>query len=440
MEGWADDVDFDKKTVRVEENIIDDGQGGSLVSDRYQDHTEGEERDEKMGKSKQGKMWDVSYDKLVVSVGCYNQTFGTKGVKEHAFFLKDANDTSRIRKRILECFEIAALPTITDVMREQLLNFAVVGGGPTGMEFSAELADLIHDDLSKLYPNLKGFAKITVYDVAPKVLSMFDESLAKYAVETFKRENIAVKTEHHIEELRRGLPKKDGAHIDGVYDTEGCYTLKIKEEGEVGVGMCVWTTGNMMNPFVQKAMDKVHRFPKASAQVAYSDESNVEESLDNEVWVIKRDGKTGAILIDDHLRVQLHTKTPEPQEGEEKTEPKATAIMQDVFALGDNSMLETGALPATAQTANQQALWLGKHLNKGDIEEQTFSFKNMGVMTYLGNAKGLVQTGNDSKIAGRSAWLIWRGAYLTMSVSWRNKILIPVYWYVLPLRPGQDFG
>ena len=50
-------------------------------------------------------------------------------------------------------------------------------------------------------------------------------------------------------------------------------------------------------------------------------------------------------------------------------------------------------------------------------------------MTYLGNAKGLVQTeGVMGDISSRAAWLIWRGAYLTMSVSWRNEILIPVYW------------
>jgi hypothetical protein len=41
-----------------------------------------------------------------------------------------------------------------------LLNFAVVGGGPTGIEWSAELCDMIEEDMSKLYPELKGYAKV----------------------------------------------------------------------------------------------------------------------------------------------------------------------------------------------------------------------------------------------------------------------------------------
>jgi hypothetical protein len=36
-------------------------------------------------------------------------------------------------------------------------------------------------------------------------------------------------------------------------------------------------------------------------------------------------------------------------------------------------------------------------------------------------------------VCRRTAWLIWRGAYLTQTISWRNKLLIPIYWYVGPL-------
>ena len=429
IQAWADDIDFDRKIVRVEESVVDVEQSAAL-GDRHGDYTDKEERQERTAKRRQGTFFDVAYDKLVVSVGCYNQTFSTEGVKENAFFLKDVADTRKIRKRILECYEIAALPTTSDQLKRQLLHFAVVGGGPTGMEFSAELNDLVHEDMLKLYPDLETYAKITIYDVAPKVLSMFDKSLVEYAMETFKREKIDIKTEHHVQELRQGVPNTQGEDIGNVTDTESCFTLKTKEEGDIGVGMCVWTTGNMMNPFVQKALRKCYKLPKASASVKGSDHSRLEESVQDEDWIIKKDGKSGAMLVDDHLRVQLQTALPQSKEGDGLPGPKASAFMKNVFAIGDNSMLDSGALPATAQTANQQALWLGKHLNKDDIETATFSFKNMGIMAYLGNARGLLQTGHNNHITGRSAWLIWRGAYVTMSVSWRNKILIPIYWLV----------
>jgi NADH dehydrogenase len=85
------------------------------------------------------KPFVIDYDKLVISVGAYAQTFGVPGVKEHATFLKTVSDARRIRNRIIECFEQASQPHLTDAQRAGLLHFAVVGGGPTGIEWSAEL-------------------------------------------------------------------------------------------------------------------------------------------------------------------------------------------------------------------------------------------------------------------------------------------------------------
>lgn len=153
-------------------------------------------------------------------------------------FLKDVGDARKIRNRILACFEAAALPTTSEEMRRTLLNFAIVGGGPTGIEFSAELHDIIMEDLAKLYPELVQYYHITVYDVAPKVLPMFDEKLAQYAMDTFKREGISIKTNHHVEELKLGSPN---SHKHAEEDDHACFTLKVKEEGDVGVGMVVWS-------------------------------------------------------------------------------------------------------------------------------------------------------------------------------------------------------
>lgn len=74
-------------------------------------------------------MFEMSYDKLVISVGCYSQTFGTPGVRENALFLKDVADARKIRKRLLACFETAACPTTSEELKKNLLNFAIVGGG-----------------------------------------------------------------------------------------------------------------------------------------------------------------------------------------------------------------------------------------------------------------------------------------------------------------------
>jgi len=60
-----------------------------------------------------------------------------------------------------------------------LRSYNFLGGGPTGVEFSAELHDLLHTEIQKHYPTLAKLAKITLYDVAPHILGAFDKSLVK---------------------------------------------------------------------------------------------------------------------------------------------------------------------------------------------------------------------------------------------------------------------
>ncbi|KAF2639926.1 FAD/NAD(P)-binding domain-containing protein [Massarina eburnea CBS 473.64] len=412
FQGWADSVDFKNGKIAVEEAVADPSSSRALTQDRHAGQTKEERKEEKRVEAKKGKLFDLTYDKLVVTVGCYSQTFGTPGVKEHAYFLKDVGDARRIRSRLLACFEAAALPTTTDDMRRHLLNFAVVGGGPTGIEFSAELHDIIREDLARIYPELVPFSKITVYDVATKVLPMFDEKLGKYAMEIFKREGIDIKTSHHVEGLWPGAPgESPGDH--------SAFTLKVKEEGELGVGMVVWSTGLMSNPFVANALDEVRELPHTFERLAAAPEDS--QTSNPQQWRVKKDAKSSSILTDPQLRMKLV--------GDGKNKPEG--ILNDVYAIGDCAILEGSSYPATAQVASQKASWLAKRLNKGDLDRAAgFTFKNIGVMAYIGNWNALFQGGEGGNISGRLAWVIWRGAYLTKSVSWRNKILIPIYWMI----------
>ena len=132
FQGWADAVNFESKTLTIEENVEDPFQGRSLTID-HKSHVQ--RAHETQAKAKKGNLFDMTWDRLVIAVGCYNQTFNTKGVRENAYFLKDVGDARKIRNRLLSCFETAALPTTSDEVRKQLLNFAVVGGGPTGIEW-----------------------------------------------------------------------------------------------------------------------------------------------------------------------------------------------------------------------------------------------------------------------------------------------------------------
>ena len=89
----------------------------------------------------------VPYDKLVIAVGSNTNTHGVDGL-EHAYFLKTIADARGIRNKIMDNFERACLPTISEEERKELLSFVVAGGGPTGVEFASELFDMLQEDLS----------------------------------------------------------------------------------------------------------------------------------------------------------------------------------------------------------------------------------------------------------------------------------------------------
>ncbi|KAF1835050.1 hypothetical protein BDW02DRAFT_496952 [Decorospora gaudefroyi] len=431
FQGWADDINFKNKTITIEEAVDDPRQGVALTTDRHAGKTPAQREVEKKLDAEKGKLFHLSYDKLVVTVGCYSQTFGTPGVKEHAFFLKDVGDARRIRNRILACFEGAALPSASDEMRRQLLNFAIVGGGPTGIEFSAELHDLINEDMKRLYPELVGFCKITVYDVAEKVLPMFDQKLAGYAMRKFRREGIAIKTSHHVEALRPGAPSE--RERSGDAGDWHLYTLKVKEEGEIGVGMCVWSTGLMQNPFVSNALSTIHEAPSNLEHT--NNPGPPPTSTQQQKWHIKKDSKSGAILTDAHLRIKLTSAPPSPSPSQPETQtqtqpPSTEATHPTLFALGDCSKIESTSHPATAQVASQKALYLAKRLNQQTHTTSPFHYHDLGTLAYIGNQNALFQGQWGARLQGYVAWVVWRTAYLSRTVGLRNKVLVLVYWGV----------
>lgn len=94
LRGWAESIDFANKTVTVE----------GAVEKRPTNPTP--ERGANEGIVEAGgtsTRFEVKFDKIVIGVGAYSQTFGVPGVKEYAFFLKDVSDARKIRKRVLEC-------------------------------------------------------------------------------------------------------------------------------------------------------------------------------------------------------------------------------------------------------------------------------------------------------------------------------------------------
>ncbi len=171
-----------------------------------------------------GKPFEMSYDHLVVAVGAVSNTFGISGVGEHALLLKELSDARKIRQRICECFERAYKPGRSEEEIRGLLHFVVVGGGPTGVEFAAELHDFVMQDVRRWYPDMEKRVEITLLEARGQILSQFDAKLGAYAQRHFGRMRVNIRTESMVKEVR-----------------EDRVVLSTGEE--ISCGLVVWSTG-----------------------------------------------------------------------------------------------------------------------------------------------------------------------------------------------------
>lgn len=141
----------------------------------------------------------LPYDILVLALGSVPHWFGVEGAAEHAFPLRWMDDAIPLRHHVLTCFE-AATATDDPERRRRLLTFTVVGGGPTGVEFSGALAELIHGPLKRDYPGLRAEEiSVELIEAADRLLGGMPEALGAYAVDRLARRRVRVRTGVRVE-------------------------------------------------------------------------------------------------------------------------------------------------------------------------------------------------------------------------------------------------
>jgi len=181
----------------------------------------------------------LPYDRLVIAVGAVANTFGVPGAAEHALFLKDVEDARRIRQRLLENFEAAALPGVPPEERSRLLRFVICGGGPTGVEFAAELHDLLLGEGRRYFPQLVERVRITLVEAGHQILSSFDQSLRHYASEVFHRQRIELRTDARVVRVEKQWIELAGGE-------------------RLPCGLLLWSTGNGPTELVRRLPFQKH--------------------------------------------------------------------------------------------------------------------------------------------------------------------------------------
>jgi NADH dehydrogenase len=135
----------------------------------------------------------VAFDTLIVATGAQHGYFGHDDWARCAPGLKTIDDATYLRRRILLAFEKAETET-DPVERRRLLNFVIVGGGPTGVEMAGAVAELAKRALASDFRAIDPLqARIILVEVAARLLTPFDPSLSDAAKISLERLGVEVR-------------------------------------------------------------------------------------------------------------------------------------------------------------------------------------------------------------------------------------------------------
>ncbi len=134
----------------------------------------------------------IPFDYLIVATGAEHAYFGHDW-SSYAPGLKTIDDATYLRRRILLAFERAETEPDADE-RRRLLNFVVVGGGPTGVEMAGAIAELAKRALASDFRSIDPrCARIILIEAGPRLLAPFDPALSEAARRSLEQLGVEVR-------------------------------------------------------------------------------------------------------------------------------------------------------------------------------------------------------------------------------------------------------
>lgn len=376
----------------------------------------------------------IEYDHLIHAVGAAVNNFGLQNVTKYCDFIKEIEDVQQIKRKILDSFEKASIPSTSASEINRLLTFCVVGGGPTGIEFIGELHDFVCQEAAQLYPRLLDKVVIKLINAGSSILNAFDSVLQLKALDSLVDKGIQVSLNARVTNIDDQKLKYSISHpATGTGGSGKAY----REDIEISYGMVIWAAGTKSRPITVRLG------------------SAVSDGQGEHV------AKNGKLQVDKWLRVLGF--------------PIDDSNFGSLLAMGDCAQIldgEDGILPQTAQVAAQQGAYIARLFNRkynltmagqppqlpsdtwsrnpvqavsvrGMLKAEPFAFLNLGLLAYIGGDEAVaqVQLGNTdfAKTAGGQAFLLWRSVYLVKQVSTRTRFLVLID-YIKSQIFGRDIS
>ena len=171
---------------------------------------------------------DLRYDYLVLATGAKHSYFAHPEWEVSAPGLKSITDAVRLRNQILSAFERAEEESDPEIQK-QILTFAIVGAGPTGVELAGAIAELAHQvlkhDFRRIVPSQ---SRILLIEAGPRALANFDPKLSEYTVHTLEKMGVEVQLNTKVESI-------DSDHI-------------VTSTGVIQTSNVIWAAGVAASP------------------------------------------------------------------------------------------------------------------------------------------------------------------------------------------------
>lgn len=213
----------------------------------------------------------VGYDYLLVACGAAHAYFGHDDWERFAPGLKTLEDALHIRRRILSAFERAEAEDDVDA-RRALLSFAIVGGGPTGVELAGTLAEIARHTLKREFRRIDPTqARVLLLEAGPRVLSTFPPSLSE-------------KARRQLEKL--GVEVRTGTPVDDI-DAEGV----LLGDERIAARTVLWAAGVAASPLAQSLGVPLDRAGRVQVQPDLSLPGAPEVFVAGDLATLQQDGR-----------------------------------------------------------------------------------------------------------------------------------------------------
>ncbi len=305
----------------------------------------------------------IRYDSLILAAGMRNYYFNNPSWSAFAPGLKTVEDAIEMRRRIFLAFEEAE-KTEDQEVRDRLLAFVVVGGGPTGVELAGALGELALRTLRKDFRRINpADSKIYLLEGADKILPMYPDKLIDAAIKDLGKLCVQVKT---------------GAKVVSVVRDE----IHYQQDGEnktIRAGTILWAAG--VRPV------------ELNKEIA--DHLNAETD------------RAGRIVVETDCRIKGHA---------------------NIFVIGDAASYtgkDGKPLPGVSPVAIQQGKYVARTVRAVLKNKQIgpFRYRDKGSLTVIGR-NAAVANFRFLRLHGFPAWLIWVFVHIAYLIEYDNKLIV----------------